>query len=157
MEMLSDKQRSYELFEHIAPYQRADLASITLAAAKVSSGITFDKLQLAETILSADQKHAFLEIPELRDYILRQAAVTDPFQTRYYVKDAEEARRLGLTRHLFGSKSDREIHKYFRYLRDADALEGKGLAEMQTQLENIFKDRYSVSNIDINTCSSIFH
>ena len=83
MEILSDKQRSYELFEHIAPYRRADLANITLTARKVSSGITFDKLQLAETILSADQRDAFLEIPELRDYILRQAAVTDPFQTSY--------------------------------------------------------------------------
>ena len=37
-------------------------------------------------------------------------------QARYYVEDLEEAERVGIRRHLFGSADDQEIHRMMSYL-----------------------------------------
>ena len=50
--------------------------------------------------------------------MLSRVAEKDPFQARYYVEDLEEAERVGIRRHLFGSADDQEIHRMMSYLRD---------------------------------------
>lgn len=102
-----------------------------------------NRLTFEEYLLKTDLQNQLYDHPDVRDYLLKYTSERDPFQTRYYLNDLEEANRLGIKRNLFGDADDRQIHSLMSYVRDPSRVGSPTeLLNRATEMENIFQERY---------------
>lgn len=123
-------------------YNKADNSFIDF----VTKSKNVNKLELENAILKLDKQKGLFSNPAVRDYMLKYVAEKDPFQARYYVEDLEEAERVGIRRHLFGSSDDQEIHKMLSYLRDPSEMGSPAeMIKRSEETKAMFQRRYGAS------------
>lgn len=118
---------------------------IVKIAGEFLAGNFKNRLELEESILRLDKQTALFDDRAVRDAMLKYTAEVDRYQTRYYLNDMDEAKRLGITNNLFQTAEDRRIHELTSYLRTQSGVADTGhLERLRLETENILRQRYSV-------------
>ena len=113
-------------------------------------GLGIDRLQFEESLLRLDQERKIFEHGPLRDIALKYAGETDTFQARYYVRDMEEAKRLGIHRTLFKTEDDRKLLQLFDYLKK-ERYTAADMLQYEERMTALLQDRYGVdTNINVH-------
>ena len=113
-------------------------------------GLGIDRLKFEESLLKLDQQRKIFEHGPLRDIALKYAGETDTFQARYYVKDVEEAKRLGINRTLFKTEDDRKLLQLFNYLKK-ERYTASDMLQYEERMTSLLQDRYGVdTNINVH-------